>query len=67
MAGAERIFSMMEEEEEVDEGHVTLARVSELEDGTLQECKEHTGYWAWRHPHDGQIELVELKGDVRIS
>ena len=66
MAGAERIFSMMEEEEEVDEGHVTLARVRKLKDGTLQECKEHTGYWAWRHPHDGQIELVELKGDVRF-
>lgn len=66
MAGAERIFSMMEEEEEIDEGHVTLARVRKLEDGTLQECEEHTGYWAWRHPHDGKVELVELQGDVRF-
>ena len=66
MAGAERIFSMMEEEEEIDEGRVTLARVRKLEDGTLQECEEHTGYWAWRHPHDGKVELVELQGDVRF-
>ena len=66
MAGAERIFTMMDESEEIDEGKVTLARVRILEDGTMQECKENTGHWAWRHPHDGQIELVPLRGDVRF-
>ena len=57
---------MMDESEEIDEGKVTLARVRILEDGTMQECKENTGHWAWRHPHDGQIELVPLRGDVRF-
>lgn len=66
MAGAERIFTMMDESEEVDDGKVTLARVRILEDGTMQECKENTGHWAWRHPHDEQIELVPLRGDVRF-
>lgn len=66
MAGAERIFTMMEETEEVDDGKVTLARVRIMDDGTMQECKEYTGHWAWRHPHDGSVELVPLKGDVRF-
>ena len=67
MAGAERIFDMMEECEEVDEGRVTLTRVRKLETGSLQECQEYTGHWAWRHPHeDGSVELVELRGDVRF-
>lgn len=66
MAGAERIFTMMEETEEVDDGKVTLARVRIMDDGTMQECKEYTGHWAWRHPHDGSLELVPLKGDVRF-
>lgn len=66
MAGAERIFTMMEEIEEIDEGKVTLTRVRKREDGTLKECQEYTGHWAWRHPHDGNIELVLLQGDVRF-
>lgn len=66
MAGAERIFYMMEEQEEVDEGKVTLTRVRILDDGEMQECEEYTGHWAWRHPHDDTIELVPLKGDVRF-
>lgn len=66
MAGAERIFTMMEEEEEVDEGQVTLTRVRLLADGSMQECEEHTGHWAWRHPHGDNVELVLLRGDVRF-
>lgn len=66
MAGAERIFDMMEESEEVDGGKVTLTRVRLHEDGTMQECEEYTGHWAWRHPHDGTVELVALRGDVRF-
>lgn len=66
MAGAERIFDMMEESEEVDGGKVTLTRVRLHEDGTMQECEEYTGHWAWRHPHDGTVELVPLRGDVRF-
>lgn len=67
MAGAERIFTMMEESEEVDDGQVTLTCVRELNDGVLKECKEYTGHWAWRHPRqDGVVELVALQGDVRF-
>lgn len=67
MAGAERIFNLMDEVEEVDEGKVTLTRVRLLQDGKLQECQEYTGIWAWRHPReDGSVELVLLKGDVRF-
>lgn len=67
MAGAERIFNMMEEVEEVDDGMVTLTRVRIHEDGSLHECQEYTGHWAWRHPRsDGHVELVPLKGDVRF-
>lgn len=66
MAGAERIFTMMDEKEEVDDGKVTLTSVRLMEDGSLAECKEHTGHWAWRHPHGNQIELVPLQGDVRF-
>ncbi len=67
MAGAERIFEMMEEKEEIDDGLVTLTCVTQDENGTLQECSHHTGYWAWRHPRpNGEIELVPLTGDVRF-
>ena len=67
MAGAERIFSMMEEKEEIDEGKVTLTRVRIDENSNMQECEEYTGHWAWRHPHeDGSIDLVALRGDVRF-
>lgn len=67
LAGAERIFEVLEEHEEIDEGRVTLTRVCEQEDGSLCECEEYTGKWAWRHPHvDGSVELVRLRGDVRF-
>ncbi len=67
MSGAERIFEMMDEEAEVDEGTVTLARVKCTAEGCLEECQEFTGQWAWRHPRpDGSVQLVELKGDVRF-
>lgn len=67
MSGAERIFDVMDETAEVDDGKVTLANVTKGKDGFLKECKEITGNWAWRHPHeDGNVELVPLQGDVRF-
>ena len=65
MAGAERIFKLMDEEPEVDNGYVTLVNVKE-ENGTLVECPERTGKWAWKHIHqaDGSIDYVEVKGHV---
>lgn len=68
LAGCERIFQVMDEESEVDKGHVTLVNVEILPNGHLQETKINTGRWAWRHPHpDGSVELVELKGDVKFD
>ncbi len=66
LAGADRVFKLMDEEPEVDEGYVTLVRVKKGEDGTLTECKERTGMWAWKHPHqaDGSVSYTELTGDV---
>ena len=68
LAGAERIFNMMDEEPEVDDGYVTLVNAKRNPDGTLTECKERTGIWAWKHPHqaDGTVTYQELKGDVRF-
>ena len=68
LAGAERIFNMMDEEPEVDDGYVTLVNAKRNPDGTLTECKERTGLWAWKHPHqaDGTVTYQELKGDVRF-
>lgn len=65
MAGADRIFHMMDEQPETDEGYVTLVNVRE-ENGRLTECQERTGRWAWRHEHqaDHSVDYVELKGDV---
>ena len=66
LAGATRIFDLLDQKVEVDDGKVTLVNVLE-EDGKLKEVKEVTGKWAWKHPHgDGSYELVELKGDVRF-
>lgn len=63
-AGAERIFGLMDEEIEVDEGIVTLANVTE-KDGELIEQEQYTGKWAWRHPHqDGTLTYVPLVGDI---
>lgn len=68
LAGAERIFRLMDEEPEEDEGYVTLVNAKKDENGTLTECKECTGIWAWKHPHkaDDSVTYTELKGDVRF-
>ena len=68
LAGAERIFNMMDEESEVDEGYVTLVNAKKGADGKITECEERTGMWAWKHPHqaDGSVTYTELKGDVRF-
>lgn len=64
-AGAERIYQLLDEEPEVDEGYVTLVHAKKSETGELTECKERTGLWAWKHPHkDGTLTYEELKGDV---
>ena len=65
MAGAGRIFALMDEEEEADQGYVTLVNAKE-ENGELVETPEHTGLWAWKHPHsaDGTVTYTKLQGDV---
>ena len=65
MAGADRIFRLMDEEVEEDQGYVTLVNAKEV-DGQLTECPERTGRWAWKHRHqaDGSVDYVEVKGDV---
>ena len=68
LAGAERIFHMIDEKPEVDDGYVTLVNAKRNPDGSLTECEERTGLWAWKHPHqaDGSVTYTELKGDVRF-
>lgn len=67
LAGAERIFRLMDEETETDEGYVTLVNAERTEDGSLKETSAHTGLWAWKHPHgDGTVTYTELKGEVRF-
>ena len=65
LAGAKRVFDLLDEEVEVDEGYVTLVSARRV-DGKLVETKERTGLWAWKHTHqaDGSVDYVELKGDV---
>ena len=67
-AGATRLFALMDEEPEVDNGYVTLVNVKVAEDGTMTETEERTGHWAWRHPHkaDGSVTYTPLRGDVRM-
>jgi len=67
IAGAQRIFDLIDEEPEQDNGYVTLVNVRE-ENGQLIECKERTGIWAWKHPHskDGSVTYTKLAGDVRM-
>ena len=68
MAGAKRIFELMDEKPETDEGYVTLVNAKRDENGNITECEERTGLWAWKHPHgDGTLTYTELKGDVRFS
>ncbi len=66
MAGADRVFKLMDAEPEQDQGYVTLVRAKKDQQGNLVECKERTGMWAWKHTHqaDGSVEYKEWKGDV---
>ena len=67
LAGAERVFELMDEQPEQDDGYVTLVNCHIAEDGTITECAERTGHWAWRHPHeDGTLTYAELKGDITM-
>jgi len=67
LAGASRIFELLDEEEETDDGYVTLVNAKEI-DGVMVECREKTGMWAWKHPHkaDGTVTYTPLRGDVRF-
>ncbi len=69
LAGAARIFALIDEKPEEDEGYVTLVNARENPDGTLTECGERTGVWAWRHPHkeDGTVTYTKLEGDIRMT
>lgn len=69
LAGAERIFQMIDEPSEVDDGYVTLVNARKDAQGHIVECAERTGMWAWKHPHqaDGSVTYTELKGDVRFT
>lgn len=67
MAGAKRIFNLMDEQPEKDEGYVTLVNAEKI-DGKIQEVEYYTGIWAWKHPHhDGTLEYVELKGHIELK
>ena len=68
MAGAERVFELMDAVPETDDGYVTLVNCKISEDGTITECNERTGTWAWKHPHtDGTLTYTKLCGDVRLN
>ncbi len=67
LAGAERVFGLMDSEPETDDGYVTLVNAKVDSNGNLTETDERTGVWAWKHPHnDGSLTYTELKGDVRM-
>lgn len=68
LAGAERIFSLMDEAPETDDGYVTLVNAKLGDNGEITETPEHTGTWAWKHPHgDGTVTYTLLRGDVRMT
>jgi ATP-binding cassette subfamily B protein len=69
LAGAGRIFNMIDEPSEVDDGYVTLVNAKYTHDGELVETHERTGMWAWKHPHsaDGSVTYTLLRGDVRLT
>ncbi len=69
LAGAERIFRVIDEEPEADEGYVTLVNADIAEDGTITEASERTGRWAWKHPHkaDGTVTYTEVRGNVEFD
>ena len=68
LAGAERVFELMDEAPETDEGYVTLVNCVENPDGSVTECAQHTGHWAWRHPHqaDGTVTYTPVRGDITM-
>ena len=68
LAGAERVFELMDEEPEADEGYVTLVNANIAEDGTITETAKHTGHWAWKHYHKAEntTTYTELKGDITM-
>ncbi len=68
LAGASRVYELMDQEPETDDGYVTLVNATVSPDGTITECAEHTGVWAWKHPHtaDGTVTYTRLTGDVRM-
>ena len=68
LAGAERIFEMMDAEPEADDGYVTLVNANIDENGNITESEKRTGKWAWKHPHqaDGTVTYTELKGDITM-
>ena len=68
LAGAKRIFDLMDEKPETDDGYVTLVNMTTDKDGNITESNKRTGKWAWRHPHaDGTVTYIELKGDVTME
>ena len=68
LAGASRIFDLLDEEPEKDEGYVTLVNAAYDQNGNLVETKERTNIWAWKHPHgDGTLTYTRLQGDVRLT
>ena len=67
LAGAERIFNMIDEPSEVDDGYVTLVNAKEAPDGTLTECSERTGVWAWKHPHKADVTITYTKVQGRVE
>ena len=69
LAGAERVFDLMDEPSEEDHGYVTLVNAEIAPDGTITECDHRTGHWAWKHPHktEGTVTYTELKGDITMS
>ncbi len=69
LAGAERIFAVIDEEPEADEGYVTLVSAVRGADGKLAESEKHTGLWAWKHPHkaDGSVTYTEVRGHVEFD
>ena len=67
MAGAARIFDLMDQKPEPDDGYVTLVNCEQAPDGTMRETEKRTGHWAWKHPHgDGTLTYTPLRGDVRM-
>jgi len=69
LAGAERVFELMDETPETDDGYVNLVNARIAPDGTVTECGERTGHWAWKHPHqaEGTVTYTELKGEITMN